>query len=124
MRRNAILQILLPLLFSGCQHGASTQDMSTGSTQQPKTAESSTGDSTAKLYVMGMACPLCANNIDKQLLRVPGVEKVSVDLGSGLVTAKLAPANPPSREELAAAIAQSGFTLDRIEMPAAKGGGQ
>ena len=37
------------------------------------------------LWVSGMGCPLCASNIDKQLERLPGVETVKVDLGTGKV---------------------------------------
>jgi Cu+-exporting ATPase len=74
-------------------------------------------DLTATLHVKGMSCPLCANNIDKQLLRVPGVTGVTVDLGTGQVRARLVPDNPPGRQALARAIEQSGFTLERIEMP-------
>ena len=71
----------------------------------------------ATLYVKGMSCPLCANNIDKQLMKVPGVKHVSVDLGSGAVQAKFGPGKPPSERQLAQAIERSGFTLDRIDMP-------
>lgn len=73
------------------------------------------------MFVKGMSCPLCATNIDKQLMHVRGVEHVSVNLGTGEVQVRLAPGNPPTREELAAAIERSGFTLDRIDMPQ-KGG--
>jgi copper chaperone CopZ len=35
--------------------------------------------------VRGMSCPLCANNIEKQLKRDKAVESVEIDLGSGVV---------------------------------------
>lgn len=102
------VSILSITLFGGCQTGASHVGVVADSAQQ---------EFAARLYVKGMSCPLCANNIDKQLLRVPGVQSVSVDLGSGLVLARLTPNNSPTREQLVGAIVQSGFTLDRIEMP-------
>jgi copper chaperone CopZ len=64
-----------------------------------------------------MSCPLCATNIDKQLLQVPGVRKVSVDLGSGKVVVDLKERPKPSRAALAKAIRDSGFTMTRIEVP-------
>lgn len=75
----------------------------------------------AVLHVRGMSCPLCANNIDKQLLRVPGVEKVAVNLGNGEVHVRLAASPRPTAEQLTRAIERSGFTLARIEMPSAEG---
>lgn len=78
---------------------------------QPIPADSAT------LWVKGLSCPLCANNIDKQLKRVPGVTEVRVDLGDGKVSVSLAAADRPSRNALARAVHASGFTLDRIETP-------
>jgi copper chaperone CopZ len=72
---------------------------------------------TAILWVHGMACPQCANNVDLQLLKVPGVEGVKVDMGSGMVFATLSESNPPSQEQLSRAIERTGFTLKRIQMP-------
>jgi copper chaperone len=72
---------------------------------------------TATLLVHGMGCPLCANNVDKQLLAVPGVERVNVDMGTGRVTVHLNRANPPTRHQLASAVDDSGFTLVSISTP-------
>lgn len=74
---------------------------------------------TAAIHVLGMACPLCVTNVDKQLMGVPGVLDVSVNLGTGEVRARLSPENPPTREQLARAVERSGLTVDRIEMPSA-----
>jgi copper chaperone CopZ len=112
---------LLIALLAGCQHGAAVQNPTPGVIQRPL-EHSSPAELTARLHVKGMSCPLCANNIDKQLLRVPGVRSVSVDLGTGLVLAELTPSSPPTREQLVGAVERSGFTLGRIEMPEPKGG--
>lgn len=69
----------------------------------------------AILSVNGMSCPLCANNIGKQLGRLDGVGKVTVDLGAGAVRVELAGAKRPSPKQLADAIHNSGFTLTGIE---------
>jgi copper chaperone len=73
--------------------------------------------STASLVVHGMGCPLCANNVDKQLLAVAGVTDVAIDLGSGVVTVQLADAGRPSKAQLARAVRESGFTLVEINTP-------
>lgn len=69
------------------------------------------------LWVKGMSCPLCASNVEKQLLRVSGVTRVRIDLGSGAVRVALRPGANPSEAELRAAVRASGFTLDRIDLP-------
>ena len=57
------------------------------------------------------------HNIDRQLAELPGVERVHVDLPTGRVSVALDAEQPASRKQLVKAIDDSGFTLDRIEMP-------
>ena len=71
--------------------------------------------SIATLIVHGMGCPQCSSNVDKQLLAVPGVQKVQINLGTGEVDVRLAPDQQPTGNQLAAAIKKSGYTLVRIE---------
>ncbi|TVQ52158.1 MAG: copper chaperone [Phycisphaerales bacterium] len=73
--------------------------------------------SSVTMVVHGMGCPLCANNVDRQLKALPGVSDASIDLGSGEVKVQLADENRPTRSQLARAIQDSGFTLIRIETP-------
>lgn len=71
---------------------------------------------TAVLWVNGLGCPLCATNIDKQLVRVDGVDSVDVDLSNGKVTLLLKPgAAHPSPAVLGAAVEDAGFTLVKVE---------
>ena len=73
---------------------------------------------TVTLVVHGMGCPLCANNVDKQLLKIPNVRAVNVDLGSGRVRVTMAPgAQPPARPQLARAVEHSGYTLVKVQTP-------
>jgi len=122
----AILFILTNfVLAAGCQsnahdagadpHGAGAIAGAAGAIDASFGA--STDPDTATLWVHGMACPQCANNVDLQLLKVPGVESVKVDMGSGRVLARLSPGSPPTRAQLEQAIRETGFTLKRIEMP-------
>ncbi len=66
---------------------------------------------TAVLEVHGLSCPLCANNLDKELLRIPGVQDVKVDIGTGTVTLELADGAKVERSSLDSAVRRSGFTL-------------
>ena len=63
--------------------------------------------------------PTCrlVHNIDRQLSGMTGVERVHVDLPTGEVRVALVAKHPATREQLIKAIDDSGFTLDRIEMP-------
>jgi copper chaperone CopZ len=126
MRYASIGFICAAVTAAGCQgscgnngsngmrdHG--THDRS-ASTNNPSTGVSAQPD-TAVLTVHGMGCPQCANNVDSQLMKVPGVESVTIDMGSGKVLAKLSPDKHPTRDQLAKAIDETGFTLVKIDMP-------
>jgi copper chaperone CopZ len=107
---------LASLAFVGC---------SSSPTQSPPAAQSVHGTSNiddqpikasiATLVVHGMSCPQCSTNVDKQLLAVPGVQKVQINLGTGEVDVRLSGQQPPTGNQLAAAIKKSGYTLVRIE---------
>lgn len=71
----------------------------------------------ATLVVHGMSCPLCAHNVDKQLLAVPGVTKVELDMGQGHARIALDGTGRTTRENLAEAIDRSGFTLVEVRVP-------
>ncbi len=66
------------------------------------------------LVVHGMSCPLCATNVDKQLLSVSGVKYVSVNLYNGNIAVDLAESPKPTSRQLADAVERSGFTLKEI----------
>lgn len=80
------------------------------------TAEAIPGTS-ATLVVHGMSCPLCANNVDKQVLALPGVDGVDIDMGSGEVRVRLDGSGRTTRAMLARAVDRSGFTLESIRVP-------
>lgn len=71
----------------------------------------------ATLIVHGMSCPLCATNVDKQLLEVPGVADASVDMGTGQVKVTFVPGASVTRKQLEDAVYKSGFTLAEVRIP-------
>ncbi len=72
---------------------------------------------TATLYVKGLPCPFCLQNVESQLERVMGVRRVESELATGRFRVLLDPRRQPTREQLIKAVDESGFTLDSIEMP-------
>lgn len=105
--------MLLPAPFTGgCATTPRNADRDTASLDETPVAGRE-----AVLTVYGMSCPLCANNVDKMLLEVPGVTAVNVDMGTGEARVTLDGSTPVTRRQLADAIDRSGFTLQRIDFP-------
>ena len=94
----------------GCG-GNSTARAGGSGAGEPLTAGSAT------MVVHGMSCPLCANNVDKQLREVPGVNDVKIDMASGNVKVAFAQGRHPSESELRRAIDGTGFTLKSFSTP-------
>jgi mercuric ion binding protein len=69
----------------------------------------------AVLTIHGMSCPLCANNINGRLMKEDGVQKVQIDMKTGLVTVFFEADNAPTSVALKRAVKESGFTLKEIE---------
>ncbi|RMH32495.1 MAG: heavy-metal-associated domain-containing protein [Nitrospirae bacterium] len=61
--------------------------------------------------VQGMTCENCVRHVEKALRSVPGVASVTVDLTNHRATVEYDSA-VVSRETLAAAVADAGYTLD------------
>ncbi len=100
----------MPEMENVITHKVTENDLALAKSAAPIESDS------AVLWVNGLGCPLCATNIDKQLERVRGVERVDVDLSNGKVTLKLKPgAAHPSPSVLGEAIEDAGFTLVKVE---------
>jgi copper chaperone CopZ len=108
---------ILPMLSAAILLATLTGCQTTGGSASAGYTDSPIEASTATLVVHGMSCPLCANNVDKQLLRVPGVQTVEIDMGDGTVRVQLADEPRPSKADLARAVEQTGFTLVSIDTP-------
>ena len=107
-----IILSIATITLAGC--GSSNGDSMHTSTDTGDRMTGNTGDASGNTVVMtvhGMSCPLCATNIDKQLLKVKGVHSVDVDMSTGRVTMAVSEISPPSDAELARAVEESGFTL-------------
>lgn len=105
------------LALSGC---GSTKTTSSGDSMSGASAgvtDSAVTESPVTMIVHGMSCPLCANNIDLLLRRVPGVTDVKINLADGAVKVDVDKSNPPTYAALARAVNQSGFTLVKIDTP-------
>lgn len=111
----SILLALTAMFTSGCASSGSAPGASQSRSAAVEHDTRPILASSATLTVRGMGCPLCANNIDRQLLKVNGVQRVQVDLGSGKVFVQFKTTNTPTRDQLGQAIVRSGYTLVRIE---------
>jgi len=80
-------------------------------------AEASKGDgtllasATETMRVNGISCPRCATNIEKSLTGMKGITGVEIDLDEGRVTVGLTSPGVISRERIADAIRDAGFTV-------------
>ncbi len=100
---------LFALAAAGCSSTPNSTDTSIQD-DEPIAAQSAT------LIVQGMSCPLCATNVDKQLLAIRGVHSAVVDLGTGEVNVEFSNlVAHPTREQLEQAIIDSGYTLAEIK---------
>lgn len=110
----AIVMVVSALLGGGCSSDGRARDSATAPGVE-EVDQTPVRGREAVLTVFGMSCPLCANNVDKSLLQVPGVQAVSVDMGTGRATVTLDGTTPVTRGQLARAVDRSGFSLKRIE---------
>ena len=62
------------------------------------------------MTVFGMDCAPCAHAIHVSMTGIKGVNKVDVDLNTGLVSVQLAPGNSASMRQFNEAVEKNGFT--------------
>jgi copper chaperone CopZ len=97
-------------------HSVTEADREAAKSKAPITAGAAT------LWVNGLGCPLCASNLDKQLLRVRGVETVTIDMAAGTTRVAFEPNASVSPAQLGEAVEDAGFTLVKVESISAGGG--
>ena len=64
---------------------------------------------TTTFQVSGMTCEHCRRAVKQEIARVPGVDRVDVDLASGTVTVHAD--RPVERADIAAAADEAGYAL-------------
>jgi len=64
---------------------------------------------TTTITVDGMSCGHCVNSVESELGKVPGVQRVDVDLSSGRVT--IESEQPIDEAAIAAAVDEAGYEL-------------
>lgn len=67
-----------------------------------------------EVTINGMVCSFCAQGIERNLRRLPGVEGVSVDLGQHRVAITLRPGSAVEDGQIRKAIRDSGFDVREI----------
>ena len=77
---------------------------------QGQTATSSAERVFIKIEIKGLACPYCAFGMEKELKKVSGVDKVDIELKTGLAYISTPIAQKPSPESLKKIIKDAGFT--------------
>lgn len=76
---------------------------------------------TYKLRVDGLACPFCAYGVEKQLKAVKGIEKVDVDIKTGVVIVTAADGAAFDETMAKRAVTDAGFTLRGFERISSQG---
>lgn len=80
----------------------------------PIVGPESLADGNYTLVVHGMSCPKCISNVELQLARIKGIGHPAIDMKHGFVRIDVEGGSKPSKELIASAIADSGFTLVEI----------
>lgn len=68
-----------------------------------------------KLRVDGLACPFCAYGIEKKLGAIKGVQRIEVDIATGIVTVTMAEGASLDEATAKQAVKDAGFTLRGFE---------
>jgi copper chaperone CopZ len=70
----------------------------------------------AVIWVKGLGCPLCAQEVKKELWAVPGVGQIDINYEAESATVAFSSSRAPTRGQLEAAIQKTGYPLTKIEM--------
>lgn len=66
------------------------------------------------ISALGLSCPLCAHNLDKQLKMIEGVTSADVDLSTGQVRVAFAETACVTPQQLITSVKDAGFSVSRI----------
>ncbi len=68
-----------------------------------------------EVSALGLSCPLCAHNLDKQLNMIEGVSSVEVDLSTGLVRVAFEDTACITPQQLITSVEDAGFSVTQIK---------
>lgn len=83
-------------------------------------AEPADGPKQAVVSVNGLACPFCAYGVRKHLLKLPGAQKVQVDLAKGEAVVDFVAGAKVTDAQIQKAVTDAGFSPGRIEWRGSK----
>ena len=104
---------------AGPTHAASSTD---AAADRP-TSPGAVADDHIVLVAHGMACPKCVTNAELQLMKLPGVASVRIDMQHGILDMTMTGDRRPTQAEIAKAIDDAGLTLVSVQGRIAEGGG-
>ncbi|MEX2498743.1 MAG: heavy-metal-associated domain-containing protein [Wenzhouxiangellaceae bacterium] len=67
------------------------------------------------IHVDGLACPFCAYGIEKQLMKIDGVDTLETDVEKGRVVIIMADGQALDQADVEQAVDDAGFTLKGFE---------
>ena len=82
---------------------------------QPTMAQETVENPDVVLLVDGLACPLCAYGLEKNLKKIDSVQAISIELEKGEVRVKLKEDAKIAEDHIRKAVVDAGFTLNQIE---------
>lgn len=113
-----VIGVLVLTAAWGCA-SVPTPQPSAGSSDGLSTPQAMSKESEpqAVVQIKGMACPFCTYNIQRQIQALQGVQHVEVSLEKGEAYVTLSKQNPPTEDQLRAAVESAGFTPGEVRMP-------
>lgn len=73
-----------------------------------------------KLHISGLACPFCAYGLEQRFSAIEGVEKVTVDLKTGVAIVSMTDGATLDEAFARKTVEDAGFTLESIEFVTAQ----
>ena len=113
--RSRLAAVAFTCLLAACAStptaGPTHATSSTDAAADRLTSPGAVADDHIVLVAHGMACPKCVTNADLQLMKLPGVASVRIDMQHGILDMTMTGADRPTRAEIAKAIDDAGLTL-------------
>ena len=119
MAGRIVATVMVLVVLGGCaQHRAGRPEKSVQPARDTSPGADRRGERPreAVIWVRGLGCPLCAQEVKKELWAVPGVGQIDIHYESESATVAFSSSRAPTRGQLEAAIQKTGYPLTKIEM--------